>query len=385
MKKNFNFSEEFGKIDETLIAEAGKTWTVERSNILKLYRRKIVQAAAIILIFIAAAGNSYVQAAVKKFTTKIGEIFWFSKDLSAYTEIINQTQTKNGISLTINEVILDDYSLIVSVKPDYEDRKESPYLWINDKRTLINGQRYQSIGSISGGKMDLEAFKKYEMSTETVLVQEYDDLKLPDGEIDIHLVLEAGEYVPIFQEDRSKCIAEFVYDFTITAEQLKAQTVQKEVDMKIPGGDGHSLMLKKIVMNDLGSRIVASGVTWDDRWINEYEVKLKGQDSFGNPVSFVSAGFRSENELRFETDFFGDYEGGAVVDEDSFQMSVPDKNCVYLDLQLYQRKILWDSESVEELDDEYYMQDSLDPSEEYSEEDNYGWEPVGDVFRIQIK
>ena len=99
----------------------------------------------------------------------------------------------------------------------------------------------------------------------------------------------------------------------------------------------------------------------------------------------MSAGFISENELRFETSFFGDYEGGAVFDEDSFQMSVPDKDCTYLDLQLYQRKILWDSESSEKLDDEYYAQESLDPSEVYSEEDNYGWETVGDVFRIRIK
>lgn len=385
MKKQFDFSEEFGKIDETLVAEAGKPWTVEKSNILKLYRWKIVQAAAIILIFTAAAGNSYVQAAVKKFTTKIGEIFWFSKDLSTYTEIINQTQTKNGISLTINEVILDDYSLIVSVKPDYGERKEAPYLWINDEKTLINGQRYQSISNTVGGGIDLEAFESNEIDTETVLAQEYDDMDLPDGEIEVHLVLEAGERVPIFQENRSETIAEFVYDFTISAEQLKAQTVQKEVNMEVPGGDGHSLILKELVMNDLRSRIVASGVTWDDRWINEYELKLKGQDSFGNLVSFMSAGFISENELRFETSFFGDYEGGAVFDEDSFQMSVPDKDCTYLDLQLYQRKILWDSESSEKLDDEYYAQESLDPSEVYSEEDNYGWETVGDVFRIRIK
>ena len=74
--------------------------------------------------FYHSAGNSHVQAAVKEFTTKIGELMGFSKDLSAYTEVINQVQTKSGISLTINEVILDNYSLIVSVKPDYEEKKE---------------------------------------------------------------------------------------------------------------------------------------------------------------------------------------------------------------------------------------------------------------------
>jgi len=36
-------------------------------------------------------------------------------------------------------------------------------------------------------------------------------------------------------------------------------------------------------------------------------------------------------------------------------MSLPDKNCQYLDLQLYQRKIRWDLQSAEQLDDEYYV------------------------------
>ena len=84
----------------------------------------------------------------------------FSKDLSAYTEVINQVQTKSGISLTINEVILDNYSLIVSVKPDYEEKKkESLYLWINDEKTLINGKRYQSFSSTTG-LMDLDSYTK---------------------------------------------------------------------------------------------------------------------------------------------------------------------------------------------------------------------------------
>lgn len=110
------------------------------------------------------------------------------------------------------------------------------------------------------------------------------------------------------------------------------------MNMEISGGDGGNLILKELAMNDLHSRITALGVTPDDKWLNEYELKLKGTDSFGNPVSFEGAGFGPENELRFETSVFGDYEEGDVVDEDNFQMSLPDKNCQYLDLQLYQRK-----------------------------------------------
>ena len=384
MKKYLDFSQEFGKVDEELIAEAGKPWTIKRGDIFRLYRRKIGQAAAILLAFITVAGNSHVQAAVKEFTTKIGELMGFSKDLSAYTEVINQVQTKSGISLTINEVILDNYSLIVSVKPDYEEKKkESLYLWINDEKTLINGKRYQSFSSTTG-LMDLDSYTKYEMDTEMVLMQEYDGVELPAGETEIHLVLDVGSSAPISEKNRSENITEFVYDFTITAEQLKEQTIRKKMNMEISGGDGGNLILKELAMNDLHSRITALGVPPDDKWLNEYELKLKGTDSFGNPVSFEGAGFGPENELRFETSVFGDYEEGDVVDEDNFQMSLPDKNCQYLDLQLYQRKIRWDLQSAEQLDDEYYVQEKTDSDEIYSKENNYGWEPVGEKFRIQI-
>ena len=71
--------------------------------------------------------------------------------------------------------------------------------------------------------------------------------------------------------------------------------------MEVSGGDGCNLILKELAMNDLHSRITALGVTPDDKWLNEYELKLKGTDSFGNPVSFEGAGFGPENELRFET------------------------------------------------------------------------------------
>ena len=36
MKKYLDFSQEFGKVDEELIAEAGKPWTIKRGDIFRL-------------------------------------------------------------------------------------------------------------------------------------------------------------------------------------------------------------------------------------------------------------------------------------------------------------------------------------------------------------
>ena len=88
-------------------------------------------------------------------------------------------------------------------------------------------------------------------------------------------ILDVGSSAPISEKNRSENITEFVYDFTITAEQLKEQTIRKKMNMEISGGDGGNLILKELAMNDLHSRITALGVTPDDKWLNEYELKLK--------------------------------------------------------------------------------------------------------------
>ena len=87
----------------------------------------------------------------------------------------------------------------------------------------------------------------------------------------------------------------------------------------------------------------------------------------------------------FTTTFFGDYEMGEEIADDEIQLSVPDKECEYLDLQLYERKIIWEGEP-EFLDEEegIYGQESGEPRETYAEEENYGWEPVGKPVRLTI-
>lgn len=115
MKKEFDFLREFGEIDGNLVENAGREWKRKKYGIFQLYSRKIAGIAILAMVCIAAMSNSRVQAAVREFTTKIGEALGLSKDLSYYAEIVDQTQTKDGISLTLKEVILDDRVLAVCV------------------------------------------------------------------------------------------------------------------------------------------------------------------------------------------------------------------------------------------------------------------------------
>ena len=88
MKKEFDFSREFGEIDEKLVESAGREWNRKKYNVLKLYSRKIAGVAIFAMLCIAAMSNSRVQAAVKEFTTKIGEVLGFTKDLSDRKSVV---------------------------------------------------------------------------------------------------------------------------------------------------------------------------------------------------------------------------------------------------------------------------------------------------------
>lgn len=390
MKKEFDFLREFGEIDEKLVENAGGEWYRKKYGVFQLYNRKIACAAIFAIICIAAMSNSRVQAAVREFTTKIGEALGFAKDLSSYTEIIDQTQTKDGISLTLKEVILDDRVLMVSVHADFGGNEGA--LWVNDEKTLINGQRHMPHESLESAGSDTDVFKP---ERDTVLVQVYEDQILPNGDVDVHLVLEGikmtdlGDAIAL-PDDYEEKSTEFIYDFVITSAELKAKTTKQMLDITVlvSGEEKKNLTLKELTMNDLYCRIIAEGVTWDDDWPNQYALKLKGTDSFGNPISLEGGRFLSENEMLFATDFLGDYEAGAVIEDDEFQMSVPDKDCDYLDLQLYERKMIWEGaeEMEENLDEEegIYGQELVEAWEAYSEDENYGWEPVGEPFRITI-
>ena len=43
MKKYLDFSQEFGKVDEELIAEAGKPWTIKRGDIFSTRVNSVMQ------------------------------------------------------------------------------------------------------------------------------------------------------------------------------------------------------------------------------------------------------------------------------------------------------------------------------------------------------
>ena len=371
MKKTFDFSKEFGNISDQMIEEAGKEWYPKKYPIVQFYGRKIACVLLVLILGMAAFKSPIVQATVEKITSEIGRIMGFQKDLLSYTsDIQEQSQTKNGITVILKEAIADDRILMVGLDIDKTDG--ALVSWINNEKTTFDG------------KACLLQETTYDVGDSGVYtyVQRYSEDILSDGTAKVHLVVEVGEDTGLVWDDTGS-MAEFTFNFTVDGKALEAKTRIQELNKEIqaPRFPSDKLQLQELTMNDLYSAIKVSVTDWeqDTAVLDDYEYKLTGKDSFGNPVSMKLLGNWESGELEFRSDFTGDYEAGEMIAVDEFQMSVPDKDCSYLDLQLYERKIEMKPVAGQKYDEDEWTEQVIPPAEE-----NYGWKEVGELFRIQI-
>ena len=122
--KKFDFSNEFGKIDPKYITEAEGEWKGEKPSWTPYFWSRVAAACAIVTLISVIFSNPTVQAAIKNLTLSIGETLGLSKGIENYTEILNTSQTDNGITVTLKEVVLDDGVLLAKVHAEKADSKE---------------------------------------------------------------------------------------------------------------------------------------------------------------------------------------------------------------------------------------------------------------------
>ena len=140
-KNHFLFLSLFGSIDDELVIRSEKPWRETQNTLaLRKYLTGAACAAVIILLSMACIFHSEVKAALHKFTTAIGEMLGISEDISSYTEIKNSSVTKNGLTLTLEEVILDKNQLFLLVSQKFEDGRQIIDTELSD-HVKVNGRK----------------------------------------------------------------------------------------------------------------------------------------------------------------------------------------------------------------------------------------------------
>ena len=393
--KKFDFSKEFGNIDPKYISEAEGEWKGKKKAWTPSFWSKLVAACVILALISTVLSNPKVQAAIKNLALSIGETLGFQKEIEPYTEALNISQTDQGITANIKEVVLDEGVLLFRVHAEIDNTEE------NEKKKTANISSFRNTGiTLDMGKTTINGQKLDEYMNAEYSPYSVDDLLDADADSDekeydrvqeyrfhaptdlgenpeIHLVLNAFDY-----DDWEKSVAEFTFDFNISREKILKQTTNKELENISVQTEEGTVTLKDIFLNKLQSSISADV---PEKLFQKYEVELRGTDSKGNKVRYELKDDAETEAIsrnwKFKTDFWRTY-GSAGDDE---RPELPDPDSEYLELQLYLKSDdIMESNITEtyDLDDDTYADED---GKVYDVADDSEWKAVGEKIRINIR
>lgn len=220
-------------------------------------------AAAAFAIAVILPFRGLAVYAMEMLSYRIGAFLGIDKDLTPYEQVVNQSVTKDGVTITLNSVVLDEDELVVSTTETYENKKEKIQGVITGD-VYINGVRASS--AAGGG-----ARSNDEYTVETVMTYQLDEIDVAQQ---LNIILNFRDY----EENRGG----WKFKFSASGEQLAAdtQTVELEYQYQLP--DGSLVSLTKYTDNAMGQKIYYT----KDGDSNDYDMMMKGTDNLGNEVSF---------------------------------------------------------------------------------------------------
>lgn len=341
MKDELRFMELLGGIDMELISQAGQPWVKKRMHI-KMFQIKVACAILIVLLGLSCAFHTEVKAALEKFTTTIGQLLGIKEDISPYTQIINAPITKNGMTITLKEVILDQDEIAVSfsAKMDNSQYKE-PLLWNDiwiDGHKLVSQKTFKSDDEV--GELERDYVIAYRLGKEIEL----------DETVNIKILFRPTD------SQNEQLIGKYEFSFNAARTELATDTVNLPLKQEIAINDGKSIRLNKFTWNSIESSIIGE---CEDLPLNT-DYYLKGEDNLGNQVEYWKLSYISP-EITFVK-----YVGDISPKASSLELQV------YLHYDTNMKII-----NSEEQDD-ITLEDSTG-------DDAYQIEPFGEKFTIQIK
>lgn len=356
--KDSIFLKVFGEIDDELIAEAAREWKEET---ISKRRAGQLAACAVMVLLLSAALLNYkdVRAAWEKFTTKIGEMFGIRNDITEYTNKIEKSVTKNGVTITLKEAVTDGENLWIVYSARREKGGDSLPLiinnvWVNEAEVGESQEMYS------------EGLRRDSNWEETqICCFRFDESLIKSDFVNIKVVFKTMEI------ETEKILGEFLFNFDISLEKLKSATLELTLDETVRTESGGELKLAKFRYNAFDSTI--KGYFYNMEGGNDYF--LKGQDSLGNQVQY-----RIRNYNNPEIEF--------VLDTSLLGHAQISPEAEYLTLQLYEltpdnRKTPIYYEATE-INEEYGEEDAGCVYEE-GESPADGADAVGEAFRIKLK
>lgn len=232
-------------------------------------------AAVLSLTLLGSFFPNQVYAAVKLASYHISSFLGIEKNIDDYITVLNQSQTYEGMTVTLHEVILDDNDLIVSMSLNYDNHESTSFdLLCADPTVFLNGQ--MPFG-YSGGIHQVS-----DGSFECVGTYHFENISSQE-DFDIEILLKD---IIIQKENTTASVkGNWNYHFTANGSALASNTTSYFLNQNFTLPDGRKLTFEKLSINDVNQKI---SCTFEQGSCGlGYDIKLKGEDSLGNPVEFL--------------------------------------------------------------------------------------------------
>ncbi|WP_276619489.1 DUF4179 domain-containing protein [Syntrophomonas wolfei] len=259
------------KYDMTLTkAETKKMKSNFKKSINSSAYKKAVSVAAAVILTVGILGTplaSYAYENVNLIVSNIASYLGIEKNLDDYSTVVNQAITRDGLTIQLNEVILDTDQLVVSTTARSDEKIEKGYIGM-DSLIYINGKRIN--GGASGSSQSIDDY-----TVEEVINHQLDNADL-SGDLDVKIMLLSAEV----NGDTRR--GPWVFEFKTNGDQLALDTHEIKLDYAFTLDNGQRIALEKYTSNDLGQKIYYS----KNRQGTSYDIALQGKDDLGNKVEF---------------------------------------------------------------------------------------------------
>ncbi len=234
----------------------------------KAQRRSIAAVCACLIVCFAISpiGNA-AWAAMKQAFMGIGEYLGMTKQ-DDYATVVDQTQTKNGITVTLNDAIASNNLMRVSVTVVKENGEVLGDSKVNIGEYAINGLSWRN-GLKTTGSGSLGS-KWTKVKGIHFLEASYYDFEMPLNPT-IDMSIEAGD-------------ERFNFSFTLENEAFKKATRTTSINKTVLV-QGKRLILKDLVVSPIDQIITTENPDRFDPW-EGHEINIYGTDNLGNKISF---------------------------------------------------------------------------------------------------
>ena len=244
----------------------------------KIYRfsaTKYVAAAAVVIALGSVVFAKPAMAGINLLTYHIQELMGGNTDLSSYSYAVDKTISKDGVSVAIGDVIVDDDCIYVSYTVNDENEygeNEIPLGANIDGMLYVNG--VSAFGGSRGGMKEVDEHNYIYMMEYSIANKNMDKEK--EYELDFYA----------YNDNKTEKIGDV--SFIASGNELSKATVSVPVNHDILLSNGYTFKLKDYVANPVQQKIT---VVYEGNPTNEdtYDVILRGVDNLGRKMMFYIA------------------------------------------------------------------------------------------------